>query len=298
MRVLVTGVCGQLGFDVMKELKKRGHIGIGSDIQECSNTFSSYHMMDITDKDVVQKVLGEVKPDAVINCAAWTAVDKAEECKNIVYRVNALGPKYIVETCALLNIPILQVSTDYVFDGKGDEPFEVDSPKGGLSTYGKTKSDGEDFVINATSKYFIVRTTGVFGINGNNFIKTMLRLADMGKKDINVVNDQIVSVTYTKDLAVLLVDMIETDKYGIYHAANGGYFPWCEFAREIFLEAGKSVKVNEVTTEQYKLMVPNQTDRPKNSRLSMKSLDKMGFNRLPDHLDALRRYLRENKQLR
>ena len=293
MRVFVTGVCGQLGYDVMNELSKRGHEAIGSDINDSSEYFNVYYKMDITDKDSVKRILNDSKPDAVINCAAWTAVDKAEECKDLVYRVNALGPKYIAEACAILDIPMLQVSTDYVFDGKGEKPFEVDSPKRGLSTYGKTKSEGEDFVINTISKYFIVRTTGVFGINGNNFIKTMLRLADMGKKEINVVNDQIVSVTYTRDLAVLLVDMIETDKYGIYHAANEGYFPWCEFSKEIFKEAGRDVKVNEISTEEYKKLVPNQTERPKNSRLSMTSLDDSGFNRLPDHLDALKRYLKE-----
>lgn len=292
MKVFVTGVCGQLGFDVMKELEKRGYEGIGSDILEYSY-FSSYIKLDLTDEEYVDKIINEIKPDAVVHCAAWTAVDKAEEFKDLVYKINALAPKYIAAACKKVNAKMVHVSTDYVFDGKGDTPFEVDSPKGGLSTYGKTKSVGEDFVKQETSSYFIVRTTGVFGKNGNNFIKTMLRLADIGKKEINVVNDQIVSVTYTKDLAVLLVDMIETEKYGIYHAANGGYFPWCTFAKEIFKETGKNVKVNEISTEEYKRLVPNQTDRPKNSRLSMKSLDEAGFNRLPDHTDALRRYIKE-----
>lgn len=292
MKVFVTGVCGQLGYDVMKELEKRGYEGVGSDILDNSQ-FSNYIKLDLTVEKNVDTIIDEIKPDAVIHCAAWTAVDKAEECKELVYKINALAPKYIASACNKIDAKIVHVSTDYVFDGKGETPFEVDSPKGGLSTYGRTKSSGEDYVIEANPKHFIVRTTGVFGKNGNNFIKTMLRLADMGKKEINVVNDQIVSVTYTKDLAVLLVNMIETEKYGIYHAANGGYFPWCTFAKEIFKETGKNVKVNEISTEEYKTLVPNQTDRPKNSRLSMKSLDEAGFNRLPDHTDALRRYIRE-----
>ena len=225
--------------------------------------------------------------------AAWTAVDKAEEFKEKVYAVNALGPKYIAEATAKIGAKMIQISTDYVFNGKGTIPFEIDSPKGGLSTYGKTKSDGEDFVIKANPKHFIVRTTGVFGINGNNFIKTMIKLANMGKTELNVVNDQIVSVTYTKDLAVLLCDMIETEKYGIYHAANQDYFPWSQFAQEIFHETSKNVKVHPVTTEEYMKLVPGQTERPKNSRLSFKSLDENGFKRLPNHIDALRRYLKE-----
>ncbi|MCQ2799775.1 MAG: dTDP-4-dehydrorhamnose reductase [Bacilli bacterium] len=285
MRVLVTGFKGQLGFDCIKELESRGYRDIlGIDIEE----------LDITDEKAVHDFVSSYKPDAVIHCAAWTAVDKAEENKELVYKINALGPKYIAEACNDIDAKMVQVSTDYVFDGKGTEPFETDSPKGGLSTYGKTKSEGEDFVIASNPKHFVVRTTGVFGVNGNNFIKTMLRLADMGKKELNVVNDQIVSVTYTKDLARVLIDMIETEKYGIYHAANQDYFSWCDFAREIFHEASKDVKVNGVTTEEYKAMVPGQTDRPKNSRLSFKSLDESGFKRLPNHLDALKRYLKES----
>ena len=287
MKVLVTGFKGQLGFDCFNELKSRGYDDIlGIDINE----------LDITDEVAVHNFVNNYNPDTIIHCAAWTAVDKAEDNKDLVYKVNALGPKYLAEAANEIGAKIVQVSTDYVFDGKGTTPFEVDAPRAGLSTYGRTKAQGEDFVIAANPKHFIVRTTGVFGINGNNFIKTMLKLANMGKNELNVVNDQIVSVTYTKDLAVLLIDMIETEKYGIYHAANGGYFPWCEFSREIFKEAGKDVIVHGVTTEEYKAMVPGQTDRPKNSRLSMKSLDDAGFNRLPDHLDALRRYLKELEQ--
>ena len=292
MKVLVTGVGGQLGYDVMKELEKRGYEAYGSDLQE-SSIFRNYVQLDLTNEENVLKTILEIKPNAVIHCAAWTAVDKAEQCKDLVYKINSLAPKYIASACNKIDAKMIQISTDYVFDGKGEKPFEVTSPKAGLSTYGRTKSDGEDYVMQETKKYFIVRTTGVFGLNGNNFIKTMLKLADMGKKELNVVNDQIVSVTYTKDLAVLLVDMIETEKYGIYHAANGGYFSWCDFAREIFKEANKNVKVNSVTTEEYMKLVPNQTQRPKNSRLSMKSLDDAGFKRLPDHSDALKRYLKE-----
>ena len=284
MKILVTGVRGQLGFDCVNELQKRGYKNIlGVDIEE----------LDITDENAVYDLINEYHPDVVMHNAAWTAVDKAEEFKEKVYAVNALGPKYIAAATAKIGAKMIQISTDYVFNGKGTIPFEINSPKCGLSTYGKTKSDGEDFVIKANPKHFIVRTTGVFGINGNNFIKTMIKLANMGKTEINVVNDQIVSVTYTKDLAVLLCDMIETEKYGIYHAANQDYFPWSQFAQEIFEETSKNVKVHPVTTEEYMKLVPGQTERPKNSRLSFKSLDENGFNRLPNHIDALRRYLKE-----
>lgn len=293
MRVFVTGACGQLGYDVIKELEKRGYETIGSDILDSNHALSKYVKLDITDEKEVDKVISQSNVDAVIHCAAWTAVDKAEEYENVVYKVNAIGPKYIAVTTNKLNIPMIQISTDYVFDGKGITPFEVNSPKGGLSVYGKTKAQGEEFVIENNPKHFIVRTTGVFGLNGNNFIKTMIKLAKAGKTELNVVNDQIVSVTYTKDLAVLLVDMIETNKYGIYHAANGGFFPWCDFAREIFSLTGYDVKVNGISTEEYKKLVPGQADRPKNSRLSMASLDEAGFKRLPDHLDALKRFLNE-----
>jgi len=293
MKVLVTGVCGQLGFDVMNELLKRGHKAIGSDIKDFCDFFKLYFKLDITNQESVNSLINSIKPDAIIHCAAWTAVDKAEENKDLVYKVNALGPKYLAIASKNIGASMLHVSTDYVFNGKGEIPFEIDSPKEGLSTYGKTKSVGEDFVIENNPKHFIVRTTGVFGKNGNNFVKTMLKLANIGKTELNVVNDQIVSVTYSKDLAKLLVDMIETNKYGIYHAANGGYFPWCDFAKEIFKETNKKVKVNCISTDEYMSLVPGQTERPKNSRLSMRSLDEAGFARLPDHLDALKRYLKE-----
>jgi dTDP-4-dehydrorhamnose reductase len=293
MKVLVTGVNGQLGYDVMLELSQKGHIGIGSDIQLGSPNFENYIQLDVTDEGTVKALVSKIKPDAVIHCAAWTAVDLAEENKELVYAINALGPKYIAETTAFLNIPMIQISTDYVFDGKGDKPYEVDSPKAGLSTYGRSKAQGEDFVININPKHFIVRITGAFGKNGNNFIKIMLKLANAGKKELSVVNDQIVSVTYTKDLAVLLVEMIQTEKYGIYHAANEGYFSWFDFAKEIFAEAHKNVVVCPITAEKYKEMVPRQADRPKNSRLSMRTLIEAGFHPLPSHTDALRRYLKE-----
>ncbi len=286
LKIIVTGVKGQLGYDCVRELKERGYTNIyGIDRDE----------LDITDEIAVHKLINEYKPDVVMHNAAWTAVDKAEENKEAVYKVNALGPKYIAEACKEVNAKMVYISTDYVFDGKGETPFEVDSPKVGLSTYGKTKSEGEDFVKQSLDKYFIVRISWVFGINGNNFVKTMLKLADMGKTELNVVCDQIGSVTYTYDLSKLLCDMIETTKYGIYHATNEGYISWSEFAREIFKLSNKNVKVNDVTTLEYKKLVPNQTDRPLNSRMSKESLDKAGFNRLPDWKDALSRYLKEMK---
>lgn len=284
MRVLVTGVKGQLGYDCMKELSSRGYQDIkGIDIED----------LDITDEEAVMKYIEEYRPDVVIHPAAWTAVDKAELFQDKVYAVNALGPKYIALACKKINAKMVYISTDYVFDGKGNDPFEVDSPKNGLSIYGKTKSQGEDFVKETISNYFIVRITGAFGVNGNNFVKTMLKLADMGKTELNVVCDQIGSVTYTVDLSKLLIDMIETDKYGIYHATNEGFISWAEFAQEIFRQANRNVKVNYVTTEEYKKLVPNQADRPLNSRMNKVSLDNAGFSRLPDWKDALNRYLKE-----
>ena len=225
--------------------------------------------------------------------AAFTQVDRAEQMKDKVYAVNALGPKYIAEACKMMDAKMIYISTDYVFEGTGNIAYEVDSPKKGLSVYGSTKSKGEDFVTSILDKYFIVRISWVFGINGNNFVKTMLKLANMGKTELNVVCDQIGSVTYTADLAVLLCDMIETDKYGIYHATNEGYISWAQFATEIFKQANKNVTVNFVTTEEYKRLVPAQADRPLNSRMSKKSLTDAGFNLLPDWKDALCRYLKE-----
>ena len=284
MKILVTGVKGQLGYDCVRELTERGYINVkGIDIDD----------LDLTKEDDVKKYINEYKPDVVMHNAAWTAVDKAEEMPDKVYEVNALAPKYIAEACKSVGAKMVYISTDYVFDGLGDKPFNVNDPKAGLSVYGKTKAQGEDFVTSTINNYFIVRISWVFGKNGNNFVKTMLKLANMGKTELNVVSDQIGSVTYTYDLSKLLCDMIETEKYGIYHATNEGYISWAEFAEEIFKQANKNVKVNHVTTEEYLKMVPQQAKRPLNSRMSKESLDKAGFKRLPLWQDALNRYLKE-----
>ena len=284
MKILVTGVNGQLGYDCVRELNERGYTNVkGIDIDD----------LDITNEEAVHKYINEYKPAIVMHNAAWTQVDKAEQMPDKVYEVNALGPKYIAEACKEVDAKMVYISTDYVFNGLGDKPFEIDDPKDGLSIYGKTKSQGEDFVKNALDKYFIVRISWVFGKNGNNFVKTMLKLADMGKTELNVVCDQIGSVTYTYDLSKLLCDMIETEKYGIYHATNEGFISWAKFAEEIFKQTNKNVHVNYVTTLEYKKLVPAQADRPLNSRMSKTSLDEAGFNRLPDWKDALNRYLKE-----
>ena len=283
MKILITGIKGQLGYDCVRELKERGYTNVkGIDIED----------LDITDESAVHKFITEYNPDVVMHNAAWTAVDKAEQMPDKVYQVNALGPKYIAEACNEVNAKMVYISTDYVFDGKGESQFEVDDPKNGLSVYGKTKSQGEDFVTSTISNYFIVRISWVFGYNGNNFVKTMLKLGSR-MSEINVVCDQIGSVTYTYDLSKLLCDMIETDKYGIYHATNEGMISWADFATEIMKQANLACKVNHVTTEEYKRLVPNQADRPLNSRMSKKSLDNAGFNRLPDWKNALSRYLKE-----
>ena len=283
MKALVTGVKGQLGFDVVNELKKRGHTAIGVDIEE----------MDITDKVSVEKVINEVKPDGVIHCAAWTAVDAAEEEENIskVRNVNAKGTENIAKVCKALDIKMVYISTDYVFDGQGTEPWKPDCKNyKPLNVYGQTKLDGELAVSNNLDKFFIIRIAWVFGINGNNFIKTMLKLSD--KYDtLRVVNDQIGTPTYTYDLARLLVDMVETDKYGYYHATNeGGYISWYDFACEIFKQAGKDVNVIPVTTEEYGL---SKAARPFNSRLDKSKLVENGFEPLPTWQNALERYLKK-----
>ena len=284
LKFLVTGVKGQLGYDCVKEHKRRGYTNIlGVDIQE----------LDITDEKAVKNLINEYKPDVVMSNAAWTAVDKAETMPDIVYKVNALGSKYIAEACKQVDAKMVYISTDYVFDGKGTIPFETTDPKNGLSIYGKTKAQGDVFVTSILDKYFIVRISWAFGKNGNNFVKTMLKLADMGKTELNVVCDQIGSITYTYDLSKLLCDMIETEKYGIYHATNEGYISWAEFAEEIFKLSNRNVKINFVTTDEYKKLIPVQADRPLNSRMSKISLDKAGFNRLPDWKDAISRYLKE-----
>lgn len=284
MRILVTGVKGQLGYDCVRELESRGYINVkGIDIEE----------LDITDEEAVYNYIRDYNPDVVMHNAAWTAVDKAENEPLKVYAVNSLGPRNIAKACNFVGAKMVYISTDYVFNGLGDKPFEVNDEKAGLSIYGKTKAEGENFVEELLPEHFIVRISWVFGKNGNNFVKTMLKLAKMGKTELNVVCDQIGSVTYTYDLAKLLCDMIETDKYGTYHATNEGYISWAEFADEIFKQSGIEMKVNPVTTEEYLKMVPQQAKRPLNSRMSKDSLDNAGFKRLPDWKDALNRYLKE-----
>ena len=283
-KIIVTGVKGQLGYDCLRRLSEAGFTNVlGIDIED----------LDITDEKAVNELVLKEKPEVFIHNAAWTAVDKAEQFTEQVYKVNALGPKYIAEACKKVNAKMVYISTDYVFDGKGTNFFEVNDKKDGLSVYGKTKSQGEDFVRASLDKYFIVRISWVFGINGNNFIKTMLKLADSGKKELNIVNDQIGSPTYTYDLAKLLVDMIQTEKYGVYHATNEGVCSWAEFASYIFKAANKDVTVIPISTADYKKLVPSQADRPLNSRMSKSSLDEAGFNRLPSWKDAVDRYLKE-----
>lgn len=284
MRVLVTGVKGQLGYDVMNELAKRGIEGVGVDIEE----------MDITDAASVDKVITESAVDAVIHCAAYTAVDAAEQNPEICRKVNAAGTENIAKVCKKLDIKMIYISTDYVFDGQGTRPWEPDDERSPLNVYGQTKYEGELAVENNLDKYFIVRIAWVFGVNGKNFIKTMLRVGGQYGK-CSVVDDQIGSPTYTYDLAVLLVDMVLTEKYGRYHATNEGLCSWYEFACEIFKQAGMEVEVTPVSTEEYLKMYPVQAKRPMNSRMSKDKLEENGFNRLPAWQDALARYLEEIK---
>ena len=283
-KIIVTGVKGQLGYDCLRRLNEEGFTNVlGIDIED----------LDITDEKAVNELILKEKPVVFIHNAAWTAVDKAEQNEELVYKVNALGPKYIAEACQKVDAKMIYISTDYVFNGKGENFFEVNDKKDGLSVYGKTKSQGEDFVSNILIKYFIVRISWVFGINGNNFIKTMLKLADNGKTELNIVSDQIGSPTYTYDLAKLLVEMMQTEKYGVYHATNEGICSWAEFASYIFEKAHRNVKINPITTSEYKKLVPSQADRPLNSRMSKASLDKAGFSHLPSWKDAVDRYLKE-----
>ena len=286
MKILVTGVKGQLGYDCVKELNKRGYTDVkGIDIED----------LDITDETKVLEYIKAYKPDVVMHNAAYTAVDKAELNYDACYNVNALGPKYIAEACKEIDAKMVYISTDYVFDGTKDGYYEVDDKTNPISVYGKTKLEGENFVKSILDKYFIVRISWVFGINGNNFIKTMLKLANAGKTELNVVNDQIGSPTYTADLAVSLCDMIETNKYGTYHATNEGVCSWYEFATKIFELANINMKVNPVSTKEYLQMVTQQAKRPMNSKMSKKSLDDAGFSRLSSWQDALERYLKELK---
>ena len=299
MKFFVTGVNGQLGHDVMNELHKRGHQGIGSDIAPTyagiadgsAVTAMPYVSLDITDKEAVDRVIAEVNPDAVIHCAAWTAVDMAEDDDKValVRKVNAGGTQNIADACKRLNCKMLYLSTDYVFDGQGTTPWEPDCKDyKPLNIYGQTKLEGELAVANTLTKYFIVRIAWVFGLNGKNFIKTMI---NVGKTHdtVRVVNDQIGTPTYCFDLARLLVDMCETEKYGYYHATNeGGFISWYDFACEIFRQTGKPTRVLPVSTQEYGL---SKARRPMNSRLSKAKLREAGFTPLPDWRDALARFL-------
>ena len=301
MKVCVTGVGGQLGHDVVNELMRRGNESVGSDIQP---TYSGivddsavvdvpYVQLDITDQKSVRATIERIHPDVIIHCAAWTAVDAAEEEENRVEvdAINHLGTKYIAEAAKAIDAKIVYISTDYVFDGQGDRPWEPDDKcYAPLNVYGKSKLDGELAVADTLEKYFIVRIAWVFGLNGKNFIKTMI---NVGKTHgtVRVVNDQIGTPTYTLDLARLLVDMVETDKYGYYHATNeGGYISWYDFCCEFYRQYGLDTKVIPVTTAEYGL---SKAARPFNSRLGKAKLVKAGFKPLPDWKDAVRRYLAE-----
>ena len=277
MKILVTGVNGQLGYDIVKECQKRNIEAVGVDVDE----------MDITNAKQVDKVIKKNKYDAVVHCAAWTAVDKAEDEFDACTKVNVVGTKNIVKVCKELDIPLMYFSTDYVFDGQGESEWKEYDERHPLNVYGQTKYEGE-LAVQTLNRYFIVRIAWVFGVNGNNFIKTMLRL---GKAHgaVSVVNDQIGSPTYTYDLAKLCVQMIQTNKYGIYHATNEGLCSWYEFACEIFKQAGMNVEVTPVDSTKF----PAKAKRPNNSRMSKTMLDKNGFDRLPTWQDALSRYLKE-----
>lgn len=276
--ILVTGVNGQLGYDVIRELKNRNIDCLGIGRQE----------LDITDKEKVYKYIIGLKPKCVIHCAAYTAVDKAEDERELCYKVNVDGTENIAKSCKEIKAKMIYVSTDYVFDGKGDKPFEVEGNKNPLSVYGKSKYEGELKVQQILNKYFIVRISWVFGVNGNNFVKTMLRLGKI-KDELNVVCDQIGSPTYTKDLAVLLCDMALSKKYGVYHATNEGYCSWSEFAKEIMKHAELKCKINSIPSSEYY----TKAVRPLNSRMSKKSLVENGFKVLPSWENALERYLKE-----
>lgn len=276
--ILVTGVNGQLGYDVVKELRKRNIECLGIDKDE----------LDITDSNAVNEYIIKLRPECVVHCAAYTAVDRAEDEEEICRKVNVDGTENIAKTCKQIDAKMIYISTDYVFDGKGDEPFEVNGHIEPHSVYGKTKYEGELKVQEILDKYFIVRISWVFGVNGNNFIKTMLRLGKE-KESINVVCDQIGSPTYTADLASLLCNMVVSEKYGVYHATNEGFCSWAEFAEEIMKKANLKCKINYIPTNEY----PTKAARPLNSRLSKKSITNGGFELLPSWENALDRYLIE-----
>lgn len=299
MRVFVTGVCGQLGHDCVNELMSRGYEAVGSDIQpiysgiddESAVTTAPYVQLDITDRDTVQKVIKNLQPDAIIHCAAWTNVDGAEDKQEIVHQINAVGTQNIADAAKTVDAKMLYLSTDYVFDGQGERPWEPDDKcYAPLNVYGQSKLDGELAVAETLKKYFIVRIAWVFGLNGKNFIKTMI---NVGKTHdtVRVVNDQIGTPTYTLDLARLLVDMIETEKYGYYHATNeGGYISWYDFCVEFYKQYGLTTTVVPVSTAEYGLSV---AARPFNSRLEKSKLVDAGFTPLPTWQDAVSRYLKE-----
>lgn len=299
MKVFVTGVGGQLGHDVMSQLHKRGIEAIGSDIAPVYSGVQDtvaempYVMLDITDSAAVAETIAGIKPDAVVHCAAWTAVDLAEDAdkQDLVRRINVDGTRNIAEACKTLDCKMVYISTDYVFNGLGEEPWQPDCKEyAPLNVYGQTKLDGELAVAQTLDKFFIVRIAWVFGLNGKNFIKTML---SVGKSHdtVRVVCDQIGTPTYTKDLSRLLVDMVQTDKYGYYHATNeGGFISWYDFTCEIYKQAGYTTKVIPVTTQEYGL---SKAARPFNSRLDKSKLRDAGFTPLPEWQDALARYLKE-----
>ena len=299
MKIFVTGVNGQLGHDVVNELVSRGIEAVGSDITEAyaglpdgtAVAEAPFVQLDITDSQAAEKVLKELSPDAIIHCAAWTAVDAAEDEENRekVFAVNVEGTRNLAKCAKALDIPMLYISTDYVFSGEGTAPFEADDTDfAPSSVYGKTKLLGEEAVRELLEKYFIVRIAWVFGVNGKNFVRTMLRVG-ASHPEVRVVNDQIGTPTYTYDLAKLLADMIVTDRYGTYHATNeGGFISWYDFTKEIFRLAGLDTLVTPVTTEEYGL---SKAARPKNSRLSKEKLTEAGFTRLPDWKDALYRFM-------
>ena len=305
MKVFVTGVCGQLGHDCMNELISRGHEAVGSDIQPSYSgvldgtavVFAPYVRLDITDPEAVKETIAEIRPDTIVHCAAWTAVDAAEDEENRVKvdAINHLGTRYIAEAAKAVDAKMVYTSTDYVFDGKGERPWEPDDKcYAPLNVYGQSKLDGELAVSSILEKYFIVRIAWVFGLNGKNFIKTMI---NVGKTHdtVRVVNDQIGTPTYTKDLARLLIDMAETEKYGYYHATNsesepGGYISWYDFCCEFYRQYGLTTKVIPVSTAEYGL---SKAARPENSRLEKSKLTEAGFTPLPSWQDAVKRYLKE-----
>lgn len=277
MKVLVTGYNGQLGYDIVRELKHRGIECIGTTRED----------FDIVDKEKVSAFIKDYNPTHIIHCAAWTQVDKAEDESLLCRKVNVCGTENIVNVCKELDIPLVYFSTDYIFGGAGDKPYKIDDYVNPLCVYAKTKYEGE-LIVKKLNKYFIIRISWVFGVNGNNFVKTMINLSN-NKKELKIVDDQIGSPTYTYDLSILVCDMIKTERYGVYHASNEGFVSWADFAREIFKKINREVKVIGISTEEYGA----KAKRPKNSRLDKNSLIENGFKLLPTWQDALNRYLKE-----